>query len=76
MGYRLAFWSFAYKDWVADEQPIHEYALDKILGQLHPGSVILLHPKSQTNTEIFSELIDSMLKRGYTFKGLNEFPNA
>ncbi len=74
MGYRLAFWSFAYQDWISDNQPTHDYALNKILGQLHPGSVILLHPKSNTNTAIFSEMIDKMKSRGYSFKGLNEFP--
>lgn len=73
MGYRLVFWSFAYKDWISEEQPTRDYAVDKILGQLHPGSVILLHPVSKTNTEIFSELIGKMKARGYSFKGLDEF---
>lgn len=74
MGYRLGFWSFAYKDWVSEEQPSYDYALNKVLGQAHPGSVMLLHPKSATNTAIFAELIDKLKDRGYSFKGLDVFP--
>lgn len=76
MGYRLAFWSFAYKDWISDEQPTQDYAMNKIMGQLHPGSVILLHPKSNTNTAIFGKLIKKMKDRGYSFRTLDQFPKA
>jgi len=74
MGYRLGFWSFAYKDWISGEQPTYDDGLNKVVGQAHPGAVILLHPKSTTNTAIFAEVIDKLKARGYSFKGLDVFP--
>ena len=49
MGYRPVFWSFAYKDWLRDNQPDKKFAIEKITGQFHPGSVLLLHAVSNTN---------------------------
>ncbi|MDD3953722.1 MAG: polysaccharide deacetylase family protein [Lentisphaeria bacterium] len=66
-GYRTAFWSFAYRDWLTDDQPDPGEALRKILSQLHPGSALLLHTVSETNAAILPELIDSARARGYTF---------
>lgn len=71
-GYTVAFWSFAYRDWLTDEQPDPQQALDKILGNLHPGSVILLHAVSATNGVILPELIDTARARGYTFELVHE----
>jgi len=69
-GYKTVFWSFAYRDWLTDDQPDPAEAKARILGQLHNGSVILLHAVSKTNTELLPELIDEIRARGYEFAAL------
>jgi peptidoglycan-N-acetylmuramic acid deacetylase len=73
-GYRTVFWSFAYRDWLTDDQPDPAAAKTKILGQLHNGSIILLHAVSNTNTDIFADLVDEIRARGYEFGNLSEIP--
>lgn len=72
MGYRPVFWSFAYKDWLRDNQPDKKFAIEKITGQFHPGSVLLLHAVSDTNSEILGEIIDQAVNMGYRFGSLYE----
>lgn len=72
MGYRPVFWSFAYKDWLRDNQPDKKFAIEKITGQIHPGSVLLLHAVSDTNAEILGEIIDQAVNMGYRFGSLYE----
>ena len=72
MGYRPVFWSFAYKDWLRDNQPDKKFAIEKITGQFHPGSVLLLHAVSDTNAEILGEIIDRAVNMGYRFGSLYE----
>lgn len=71
LGYKTVFWSFAYDDWNPDKQPEIDYAKDKILNNLHDGSVLLLHAVSKTNTEILGDVIDSAKASGYEFQLLN-----
>lgn len=71
LGYKTVFWSFAYDDWDPEKQPEINYAKNKILDNLHNGSILLLHAVSKTNTEILSEVIDSARNAGYEFKLLN-----
>ncbi len=72
MGYKTAFWSFAYEDWDNSKQPSHEYAKKKILSNTHNGAVILLHPTSKTNADILPELISEWRCMGYEFGTLDE----
>ncbi len=72
LGYRPVFWSFAYRDWETDKQPTEKEAMDKIMGQIHPGSVLLLHTVSKTNTDILGNLIDNIRDRGYRIGSLDE----
>lgn len=72
MGYRPVFWSFAYKDWLRDNQPDKKFATQKITGQFHPGSVLLLHAVSDTNAEILGEIIDKAVNMGYRLGSLYE----
>lgn len=72
MGYRPVFWSFAYKDWLRENQPDKKFAIEKITGQFHPGSVLLLHAVSDTNAEILGEIIDQAVNMGYRFGSLYE----
>lgn len=70
--YTAVFWSFAYRDWLTDEQPAWDSARSAILGQLHDGSVLLLHAVSNTNVQLLPELIDAIRARGYRIGILSE----
>lgn len=74
LGYRTVCWSFAYRDWVVADQPTRQTAMDTVLGELHDGSVILLHTVSATNTANLGDMIDAIQARGYTFGRLDEVP--
>ncbi len=72
LGYKTFFWSFAYKDWLVDDQPGKEVAYNTVMDNLHNGSIILLHAVSQSNTEALPNIIDSIREQGYTFESLEE----
>lgn len=72
MGYKTLFWSLAYVDWYADDQPTREEAFSKLLPRVHGGAVILLHSTSSTNAEILPELIDKYREMGYSFGDIKE----
>lgn len=71
-GYFTCFWSLAYVDWDADNQPTHQEALDKLTSRIHPGAIVLLHNTSATNGEILDELLTKWEEMGYTFAPLSE----
>lgn len=71
-GYTNVFWSIAYKDWDINDQKGWRYAYDKVVSQLHPGSVILLHSVSRDNAEALGHIIDEARKQGYEFKSLDQ----
>lgn len=74
MGYRTVFWDFAYRDWFVDDQPDPAQSLAQLKGELHPGSVILLHAVSDTNVAILGDFIDYAVDDGYAFLTLLEYP--
>ena len=57
LGYKTFFWSLAYVDWNADNQPTHDEAFSKLIPRIHPGAIVLLHNTSKTNGEILDELL-------------------
>lgn len=73
MGYSTFFWSLAYVDWNTDAQPSHEEAMEKLMGRIHPGAIVLLHSTSQTNGEILDEVLTKWEEMGYTFRPLSDF---
>ena len=73
LGYKTVMWSFAYQDWDEKKQPSQEEAKKKILDNIHPGEVMLLHGNSKTNTEILGDIIKEIKNMGYEFKSLDEF---
>ena len=73
LGYKTVMWSFAYCDWDEKKQPTIEEAKTKILENLHPGEIMLLHSNSQTNSEVLDTIIKEAKNQGYEFKNLNEF---
>lgn len=74
LGYKTIFWSFAYKDWLVDNQPEEKAAIKKIVSGAHPGSIMLLHAVSSTNAKILKDVIQELKAQGYEFKSLNELP--
>lgn len=67
LGYRSVFWSFAYRDWLVDEQPDPQEAIATIEDKCHPGAIYLLHAVSETNTQILGQVIDDLRGKGYVF---------
>ena len=72
LGYFTFFWSLAYVDWIQDQQPSREEALEKLLGRIHPGAIVLLHNTSSTNGQILDELLTAWENMGYQFYPLKE----
>ena len=72
LGYKTVFWSFAYADWDNNSQMSVQAAKEKILGNIHNGAVILLHPTSDTNVAVLGDVIDTLKSQGYSFGSLEE----
>ena len=72
LGYQSVFWSYAYRDWLTEEQPDPEEALQKAVAAAHDGAIYLLHAVSSTNAQILGDFIDQMRTAGYTFTGIPE----
>ena len=72
LGYKTIFWSLAYADWDNHKQPDAEKAKKLLLENTHNGAVILLHPTSDTNTQILGDLIKEWKRQGYSFGTLDE----
>ena len=70
LGYKSVFWSFAYRDWEVDNQPLTIEALDRIISSAHPGAIYLLHSVSRTNSEVLGEAIDLLRAKGFEFARL------
>lgn len=73
LGYTTVMWSLAYDDWDENKQDREDYAKKKILDNIHPGAVILLHGNSKDNTNVLDEVIKEVKNMGYEFKSLDEF---
>lgn len=67
MGYKTMFWSFAYKDWDANNQGDPATCLNKLNERLHCGAIYLLHAVSSTNADILGDFIDHAQSEGYKF---------
>ncbi|MCW2278441.1 polysaccharide deacetylase family protein [Heliophilum fasciatum] len=69
LGYQTVFWSISAVDWLptANAQEIH----DTVLGQLHPGAIILLHGNAQAVVDQLESLIVDIKARNYQFVPLS-----
>ncbi|MDI9497565.1 MAG: polysaccharide deacetylase family protein [Bacillota bacterium] len=76
MGYRAVFWDMAHVDWKVDDQPDRDAALRQLVGELHNGTVILLHTCSTTNVSLLSEFVSTARAAGYRFASITEFPDV
>lgn len=72
LGYTTVFWSFAYQDWLRDQQKGGQYAYDHIMKRIHPGAILLLHTVSKDNADALGRVIDDLRKQGYQFKSLDD----
>nr|WP_281890885.1 delta-lactam-biosynthetic de-N-acetylase [Paenibacillus sp. YYML68] len=72
LGYTNVFWSVAYKDWDTNSQKGAQYAYEKVIAQLHPGAVLLLHSVSKDNADALGRIIDEAHRQGYVFKSLDQ----
>ncbi|GIP51466.1 delta-lactam-biosynthetic de-N-acetylase [Paenibacillus vini] len=72
LGYTNVFWSVAYKDWDVNDQKGASYAYQKVVSQLHPGAVILLHSVSKDNAAALGSIIDEARRQGYEFRSLDD----
>ncbi|MDF2722370.1 MAG: pdaA [Paenibacillus sp.] len=71
LGYTNVFWSIAYVDWDVNRQKGWKYAYDQVVGQLHPGAVLLLHSISKDNADALGAIIDAARQQGYSFQSLD-----
>ena len=60
LGYHTIFWSFAYVDWMTQQQPNPSEALQKLTDAAHDGAIYLLHSVSYRNASILGDLIDNL----------------
>lgn len=72
LGFTNVFWSVAYKDWDTKVRMGARYAHEKVMSQLHPGAVILLHSVSKDNADALGQIIDDARNQGYEFKSLDD----
>lgn len=75
LGYKSIFWSFAYKDWLPENQPSIEAAKKIIMERTHNGGIFLLHAVSKTNAVIMDSILKEWKSKGFEFKTLNELPS-
>ncbi len=71
MGYKTVFWSFAYKDWLADDVRGADYAVSQVVPYFHNGAILLLHAVSADNADALGRIIDSAREQGYEFASLD-----
>ena len=72
-GYKTVLWSNTYDDWNTEKQGRSEYGKQKLLDNLHPGCVILMHATSRDNKDLLEDFINNAIKMGYEFETLDNF---
>lgn len=71
-GYTSVFWSFAYRDWLVNNQPNPITATKQIISNIHNGQILLLHACSKTNDKILDSVLKELKSQGYEFKSLDD----
>ncbi len=74
LGYKTIFWSFAYKDWLVDDQPGEQAAYDWVMNYTHNGCITLLHAVSTSNTKALDRILKDMKADGFVFESLYDLP--
>ena len=76
LGYKTIFWSFAYKDWLVDDQPGAQAAYDWVMDYTHNGCITLLHAVSTSNTQALDRILKDLKAEGYVFETLYDLPET
>jgi peptidoglycan-N-acetylmuramic acid deacetylase len=71
-GWDSVFWSYAHRDWLVDEQPGKTVTYNRVMDNLHPGEILLLHAVSESNTQALPDLIDAIRALGFEFRSLQD----
>ena len=71
LGYTSVFWSFAYQDWLTNQQRGQDFAYNSIMKRVHPGAILLLHTVSKDNALALERVIDDLRKKDYKFESLD-----
>lgn len=73
MGYSSIFWSIAYYDYDANNQPGKDYVTDHFNTYHHSGAIALMHNTSESNMQALGEVIALLKAEGYRFGQVTEF---
>lgn len=72
LNYKVITWSIDTIDWREDAS--REVIMNRIKKKLHPGAIILIHPKSVT-ANVIDEMIEYIRGQGYEIITVNEIVN-
>ena len=67
LGYHTVFYSFAYNDYMPSIETDADSALNRLLTELHPGAIYLLHGSSAMTAGVLGTFLDEAAARGYSF---------
>lgn len=73
LGYKTIFWSMAYYDYDADNQPGKDYVVKHFKDNYHKGALPLIHATSSSNCEALDEVLTFLEGKKYRFGTLDEF---
>lgn len=71
-GFKTIFWSLAYGDWDAQNQPGVEAGYQHMMENYHPGAIFLLHAVSESSVGALPQVIQDLKAEGYRFGSLYE----
>lgn len=71
-GYTTVFWSIAYGDYDADNQPEPGYVLNHFTTYHHNGAIALMHNDSTSNANELDAVLTMLEEEGYRFAPLSE----
>lgn len=72
INYKVITWSIDTIDWREDAN--RDVIMNRIKKKLHPGAIILIHPKAVT-AELLEEMIDYIYSQGYKMVTVSEIVN-
>lgn len=71
-GYRPVFWTFDAMDWMESEGETESSVKYRILSNLQPGAIILMHVGDNITGNILDNLINEIQSKGYRLVSLSE----
>jgi peptidoglycan-N-acetylmuramic acid deacetylase len=67
LGYTTVFWSYTGVDYNEHAQPPASVTRARVLAASYPGSLLLLHASSRSNTAALAGILHTLKQRGYSF---------